>query len=100
MKYILSIFKHVVTLLSDANLCERLNSSDFSRISTGEIFLSYTKSVPPTKIELSPLERDWSLIWKRLCFNIFSPMAYNCLFLVVHEKVNTRERGHRLLGNN
>ena len=61
--------------------------------------MSFTETMLPAKIELKYENRDWSKVWLRLMSGVLSPPAKNCLFLIIHERVATRERGHRLMNN-
>ena len=91
------IFKHVSELMSEAILCERVDKTSLSGTTTKDLFKSYTETMPPSNIEMSYVERDWNKVWKRLCSNVLHPHARNCLFLIIHERVHTRERGYRIL---
>ena len=51
----------------------------------------------PPKVELKYWDRNWNLCWKRLDSGVLSFGARNVLFLLLHEKVGTKERGHRLM---
>ena len=93
------LFKTSVSLFNEACLSQRFSINRLSDISTKELYLSYTETMPPPKVELKYIDRDWPLIWKRVNSGVLQPSARNILFLIVHEKLATRERGHRILGH-
>merc|ERR1711954_240069 len=41
--------------------------------------------------------RDWSSVWRRLQNGVLGSSAKGILYLIIHEKVGTRERGNRLM---
>ena len=53
--------------------------------------------MPPPVIEDKFPDRDWSLKWSRLKSGVLTPEAKSLLYLLLHERVGTRERGNRLM---
>ena len=48
-------------------------------------------------IEQKHPDKNWSTIWKRLKSGVFSSEARSFLYLLIHERVGTKERGNRLM---
>ena len=71
--------------------------SDITDITTKCIYLSLLESIPPPKVEAKYPDYDWPLIWVRLKSGVFSPAAKSFLYLILHDRVSTKERGHRLM---
>ena len=51
----------------------------------------------PPAIEFLYVEREWDLVWERLNSGVLTQSARDTLYLIIHEKSFTRERGHRLM---
>ena len=95
----MKFFDHSVSIYNEAFLSGRFDSTSISSITTKSLYLSYTETLPPPNVEVKYAERDWPRIWRRLISGVLSPPAKNCLFLIIHERVATRERGHRLMNH-
>ena len=72
-------------------------STNLDDVTTRSLYISFIKTLPPPAIEISYVERDWPLVWKRLHNGVFTQSSRDILFLIVHERIYTRERGHRLM---
>ena len=97
--YTPKFFQQSVSLFNEAMLCERFDFESISSVTTKGLYLSYTETMPPANVETKYEDRNWPKIWKRLPSGVLSPRAKNCLYLIVHERVATGERGHRLMRN-
>ena len=86
-------------LLQEGLQCERFDRGDLTSVTTKSLYISFTETMPPPMIELKYADMNWLLIWSRLCSGVLSPTARNYLFLIIHERVSTRERCHRLAPN-
>ena len=92
-----SVCKKILELVTEAVECERVDVDNLKMATTKSIYKSYTETLPPAAVELKYEERDWSLIWLRVWSPVLTPGANNVLFLLVHEKISTKVRGHRLM---
>ena len=59
--------------------------------------MTFTESLPAAKIEESYPGHDWPRTWKLLSNKVLSSESASFMYLIVHERVGTRERGHRLM---
>ena len=91
-------FKNMIELLLEAKDSERFSLTSLSKATTKSIFLSYTETMPPAKIEVE-YDRDWKLVWKRLQSRVLQQSSRNLLFMMVHERVFTKARAHYLMPN-
>ena len=92
-------FDKMKDLLLEVFLCERFSVYSPNSTTTMEIYLSYTETMPPPKVELKYTDRDWILIWKRINSDVLSQPAKNHLYLIVHKRVPTNKRLHRIMRN-
>ena len=82
-----SVIYRVASLLTPVPTCGYLDIS----------LTCFLDDLPvPVIVEQNP-ERDWILIWKRIQSGVLSQEARSYLYLLAHERVGTRERGHRLM---
>ena len=86
-------------LLLEGFTSERYAATSLHSSSTKNIYISYTETMPPPKVEFKYPDRDWSLVWKRLDNGVLSQAARNQLFFIGHERFPTRERLNRILPN-
>ena len=84
-------------LLLEARRMERLEEDNLGKVTTKDLYLSYTETMPPAPIENIHPEYDWEKIWSRSIHPVLSPAAQSLLYLLVHERVSTKERGFRLM---
>ena len=71
--------------------------SDISEITTKQIYTSLLETLPRPQIEFKRPEQDWPLTWERLKSGAISSEARSYLYLIIHDRVSTRERGNRLM---
>ena len=71
--------------------------TDINSLTTKSIYTALLKEITPPVIVTKYPERDWSLIWQRLNSGVFTPETRSYIYLILHERVGTRERGHRLM---
>ena len=86
-------------LLQESIQSERFDLQNMRSVTTKSLYLSFTETMPPPKIELKYDFMNWKCIWSCLCNGVFSPQARNYMYLIIHERVCTRERCHRLAPN-
>ena len=68
--------------------------SDFNEITTKEIYLELLTDIEPPKVEDKYSHQDWKLTWERLNSGTLSQQSKSYLYLLIHDRVGTRERGH------
>ena len=83
-------------LLIDGLAKERFNLSIVSTVTTKSLYLTFIEEMEPSKIEQTHPTRNWKKVWKRLSNGVLHPVARDYLFLIIHERIYTRERAHRL----
>ena len=91
------LFLNALTHVSSALESEVFSTSEIEDITTKEIYKAYISKLPPPNIQLRYPDQDWPLTWERLQSRVLSSKAKSFLYLIVHERVGTRERGHRLM---
>ena len=64
---------------------------------TKSLYLSLTESLPPPSVEVQYPDRDWKRTWKRINSGVLAASARDFLFLIIHERLFTRERGHKYM---
>ena len=84
-------------LILEAKAMERLEIDNLEQVTTKGLYLSYIETIPPAPIEDVHPEYDWEKIWSRSIHPVLSPTAQSLLYLLVHERVSTKERGFRLM---
>ena len=89
-------FEVIRDLVTESIQCERIDAS-LDNVTTKAIYKSYTEILPPPKVEERYPLRDWELIWKRINNGVLSPAAKNVFFLLMHDRVGTKDRGNRLM---
>ena len=97
VRYVPRFFKYMVTLLNEAIESERFSLTGMLDVTTKGLYESYTETMPPPKVEFTH-DRDWEKIWKRLSNGVLDSISRNYLFLIIHERVGTKERAYRILG--
>ena len=89
-------FRYLKELFTEALLSERI-SMDSLFISTAKIiYNSLTETMPQPSVERKHPDRDFNIVWRRLKNSVLSKSGRNILFLIIHERAFTRERGFRL----
>ena len=91
------IFSTAFNYISEGIDEGRYTVSDIKDITTKQLYLSYIEDLPPPVIEDKFPERNWLLKWSRLKSGVLSPESRSILYLLLHERVGTRARGHRLM---
>ena len=90
------IFSTALKFITDAISNGRFTVNDIHDITTKQVYMSFVEDLPPPVIEDKFPDRNWSLKWSRLKSGVLSPEARSALYLLLHERVGTRERGNRL----
>ena len=70
---------------------------NLDEITTKSIYATFAEALPPPRIQNKYLERDWNKVWERLNSGVLHPFSRDLLFFMLHERVFTRERAHRIL---
>ena len=86
-------------IFSEAKLCERFDPNSISSSTTKSLYLSLTETMPPATVILKYPERNYNLTFKRLMSGVLSKNSRTIIYLFIHERVSTRERGFRLMRN-
>ena len=84
-------------LYAESLSCERFKLSAILSVTTKSLFESFTDTMPPPKVELKYPERDFRLTWQRINNPVIDKHARTTLYLLIHERYGTRERGFRLM---
>ena len=92
-------FSYLSDIFSEARECERFDTESMFTSTTKSIYLSLTETMPPPSVVLKYPDRNFDLIFKRMISGVFSKTARTIIFLLIHERIYTRERGHRLMRN-
>ena len=98
-KAVPAYFTYLLNLYSDGLSSERFNLNSLSLSTTKDIYVSLTNTMPPPKVAIKHPNINYSLVWKRIVNGVFSKTSRNILYLIVHERCFTRERGFRILPN-
>ena len=93
----MKILLYIEALFTEAKDSERFDVTKVEEATTKSLYISFTETMPPPKVELRYPERDWRRSWKRSVAGVLGKVARNILFLLLHDRVATRERGHRLM---
>ena len=91
------LYLKIRDLLVEAKYMERLEEDKLENVTTKMLYLSYTETMPPPLIEDVHPQYDWEKVWSRSVHPVLSPTAQSLLYLLVHERVSTKERGFRLM---
>ena len=86
-------FQHITEALDKSYV----TVSDLPDITTKEIYNCFIEDLPSAAIEQKYTDRNWGLIWKRLDSGVFDATSRSILYLIIHERVNTKDRGNRLM---
>ena len=83
------------------HLLEGIESSMFSLTdidgsTTKSMYGRLLDSLLPAKITQQYPDRDWERVWHRLNHGVLSPLSKEHLYLILHERVFTRERAYFL----
>ena len=73
------------------------NPSDIEDLTAKDIYSCLLSDIPRPKIEDKYPENNWSQIWKRLQNGVLSLESRSFLYLIIHERVGTKERGNRIM---
>ena len=79
---------------------ERFSIETLTTTTTKSLYESMTETMPPSAVELKYPERNYDLIWKQLNYPVLEKSTKSVLYLLLHEKYVTRERGFRRSGAN
>ena len=95
--YNCKFFDHTRDLIVEAIECERLPLKKLETATTKSLYISFTETMPPPAIELTHVDREWDLVWRRLHSGVLTSTSRDTLYLIIHDRLYTRERGHRLM---
>ena len=93
------LFLYMLDLFEEAKLSERFSLNALTSATTKSLYQSYTETMPPPQICLKYPERDFRLIWERVNRGVLNKNARNHVYILMHERVPTKERCNRLIGN-
>ena len=73
--------------------------AETEELTTKQIYSLFLDDLPDPPIKEKFPDQCWSLTWERLKSGVLSPRARGYLYLLklIHDRVGTRERGHRLM---
>ena len=74
-----------------------INIHEIQTVTSKHLYDCHVKELKDPLIVTKYPQRDWNLIWTRLNKGIFSSFSRGILYLIIHQRVGTRERGHRLM---
>ena len=94
-----SIFSYMSDLFSEALDSQRFNMESLQEVTTKSLYLSFTETMPPPSVELSYPDRNFRLVWKRVSNCVLSKDGRTILYLIIHGRSWTKERGFRLIQN-
>ena len=91
------LFKYTLKCVNDLLEGGTVSLTEIQDITTKQLYLIAIDVLPaPVIVERHP-DRDWRLTWERLHHGSLTPQSRSFLYLIVHERVGTRERGNRLM---
>ena len=93
------LFKYALNVINQVFDENIITPADIFSITTKQLYMSLSESLPPAGIEERYVDNGWSRTWHLLSSRVLSSEASSALYLLVHERVGTRERGHRLMPN-
>ena len=91
------LFCSALSLISEAFADGIFSVSDVKDLTTKQIYVSLLDTLPAPQVELKYLDQDWQLTWERLQSGALDTEARSYLYLIIHDRVGTKERGHRLM---
>ena len=91
------LFNDILKITSNALKDNLFHTSDLGDLTTKDIYRCFLEDLPDAPIEIKYPDRDWNLVWSRLESGVLNSKSRSILYLIIHERVNTKERGHRLM---
>ena len=88
-------FQHLADIVAEAMISEVLSSESWRKVSNRDVYKSYTKTFPATKVELD-LGEPMDNVWKKLCSPALEASTREILFLIIHNKLPIKERMFRV----
>ena len=88
-------FQYLAYLITDVQIMDLLTVENWKVISNKIVYKSFVQSLPDPKIEVEA-GSSMSLVWKRLSSLSLSADVKEILFLLVHNKLPTKERLFRI----
>ena len=92
-------FRYLKDLFTEALLSERISLDSLTESTSKSIYISLTETMPQPPVEIKYPDRNFKVVWNRLRNGVLSKTTQNILYLTVHERTFTRQRGFRLLPN-
>ena len=96
---LLPLFSYIINNFTDVIDTCIFDPTDIVEVTTKEIYLSYLQRLPPPKNQRDFCEQDLPLTWNRFKSGLLSLKAKTYLYLIIHDKVGTQERGNRLMSS-
>ena len=90
-QFISQYFQHLRLLLTEGLVFGEISVGELGRVTAKELYQSYTRTLPPPK-EVFKYNVDWQLVWERLDYAAFDPLAREFIFMIINNIVPTRER--------
>jgi hypothetical protein len=85
------LFKHLKDLFIEAHANEVIDIENLNKVPK-DVYKDFTSSIPPPKYENMP----WNDIWDRVNRPVLKFHVRDVMFLLIHNKLPTRERLFRL----
>ena len=84
-------FQYMRLLLVEGIVLGDIEVTKFANVTSKELYLGYTSSFPPPKV-MFKFDVEWKIVWERLDSPVLDPFARECLFMIIHNIVPSRER--------
>ena len=88
-------FAVMIDLLNEAVSVGLVDAASWKSLTTRDIYRFYISLLPKVKIE-TDTGLDYQPVWKRLVSGFFDPGVRDTLLLLIHNKLPTAERLHRI----
>ena len=84
-------------LLLDGIEYQQFEADKLNVVTTKSLYLQFLDALPNSTVQSKYSEYNWDTIWERLDSAVLQPKARNILFFLIHERLFTRELGHRFI---
>ena len=88
-------FNYVAGLLVEAQIGEIITSNNWTTVTCRQIYWEHAKSLPVPKVE-TEAGVCYKLVWSRLASPVLSSAAREVVFLLIHNKLQVKERMFRI----
>ena len=92
-------FTYSLKLINEVFNDNIITPNEIFSVTAKQLYNAFSESLPSAKIEETYPEHDWPRTWKLLSNKVLSSESVSFMYLITHERVGTRERGHRLMPN-